>query len=292
MRDERPLWRLGGALDVIRRRVEALEPTLNANRVAQYEFHHALRALAGFAQSGARADLDRTRERFGRVLVMLEPDDRRELAVKVAHVIEAAETMTEEERVTLAADWGGRYGKTGDDETTPAAGAIMGDEIEFIRRVMQSLPHGLDCWTWEAKTKTRNREGRFWHVDNEIHVQNLLWLALAPALPELKREETLPKLGGHSSRADLALPRLQLAIEAKFVRSPAAFKRVRDEIAADSELYTSAHSSPYSRLMVLVWDNTRSSERHPQLLAALKSFRGVVDAVVVSRPGRMQDPVA
>jgi hypothetical protein len=129
--------------------------------------------------------------------------------------------------------------------------------------------------------------GLRWPIERESQVQSLLWLALAPSVPGLKYEETLPSVGRTHPRVDLALPSLGLAIEVKFIRSDLDFGRVTQEIAADSSLYTSARSATYSRLIVFVWDDTRSSERHQQLEEGLMSFRGVTDAIIVSRPGRM-----
>jgi hypothetical protein len=80
-----------------------------------------------------------------------------------------------------------------------------------------------------------------------------------------------------------------LAIEAKFLKCEQDFRRVTEEIAADSALYTRAERATYSRLIVFSWDDTRSSERHQVLEEGLKRFRGVIDAITVSRPGRMNE---
>ncbi len=289
MRAHQSIWQLVAGLNAVRQRVAALDTNLNAHAVAQYEMHRAMQALHSFAQAGDRPALDSTRERFRRMLVQLAPDDKRDLVQQVALIIEAAEVLTETERRTLATDLAGRLRSqdAGEPSTTAPQPPLLGDEIEFIRDVMTGLPGGLARWTWEVVGGTRKHEGRRWHIDNEIHVQNLLWLALAPTLPGLKCEETLPSIGRISPRVDLALPQLNLAIETKFMRRPTDDKRVTEEIAADSALYTAAHNGPYSRLMVLVWDNTRSTERHRHLEDGLKTLRGVVDAIVVSRPGRM-----
>ncbi len=276
------------ALGEVHDRIGRLDPGFNAHRVARYELNAALRELKAFAADGDPATLAFTEERFRRMFVMLTLPDRRLMALEVNRVVEAAAALSPDERHALAvANWVDHNGSGASDDVSASTNTVIGDEIEFIRQVMTGLASGLERWTWEVPSETRTRTGRQWHIDNEIHVQNLLWLALAPSLPDLKREETLPSIAGLSPRADLALPRLHLAIEAKFIRRSSDYRRVREEILADTGLYTSAHDSPYSRLMVLVWDDTRSTERHRRLENDLKTLRGVVDAVVVSRPGTM-----
>lgn len=62
--------------------------------------------------------------------------------------------------------------------------------------VLRRLSDGLKCWTWEDRPRTRTSpEARRWHVDNEYHVQNILWLLLAPIFPDLVPEDYTPKVG-------------------------------------------------------------------------------------------------
>ena len=60
---------------------------------------------------------------------------------------------------------------------------------------------------------------RQWHVDNEYHVQNLLWVLLAPIFPDLDDEQYLTKIGQKNPRADLYIPSMKLIVEAKFLRA-------------------------------------------------------------------------
>ena len=60
--------------------------------------------------------------------------------------------------------------------------------------VLRRIPAGFKKWTWEEKPRTKNApSARKWHVDNEYHVQNLLWLLLAPIFPDLIDEDVTPK---------------------------------------------------------------------------------------------------
>lgn len=157
-----------------------------------------------------------------------------------------------------------------------------------VGRVLRGVPAGLKKWTWETKPRTsaKNAEARQWHIDNEYHVQNLLWLVLAPCFPDLKEEEYTPSIGDYQPRVDLCIPSLQLIIEVKFMRESTKPKDIIEEVAADANLYF-APGSQYRHLIPFVWDDVRRSEDHPTLESGLKQIPKVVDAIVVSRPGSM-----
>jgi hypothetical protein len=276
------------ALKEVHKRLAMLDSNLNAHAAARYDLQEARHALQLFAHDGEYAALVLARERFRRMLKMLAMDDREPLAREVARIVGAAEALSQPERGELASELDRRYGPAKSRIGSEVGkGTVLDDEIALIRRVMKGLPEGLKHWTWEAKTRRRRNEGRFWYIENERHVQNLLWLALAPALPGLKREQQLPSVGGLKSRIDLALPERQLAIETKFMRRPTEWKKLLRQIGEDATFYTEVHNSPYSRLMVLIWDDSRSTGCHPKLLDGLNMLRCVLDAVVVSRPDHM-----
>ncbi len=72
-------------------------------------------------------------------------------------------------------------------------------------RLLERVPAGLRKWTWETKPRTSNAPPRQWHIDHEYHVQNLLWLLLAPIFPDLDDEQYLAKIGQKNPRADLGM---------------------------------------------------------------------------------------
>lgn len=160
--------------------------------------------------------------------------------------------------------------------------------VNDISELLRHLPAGLRLWTWEkeARTSGRNAEARRWHIDNEYHVQNLLWFLLAPLFPGLKNEEYTPSVGQLHPRVDLCIPSLKLVIEVKFVRANKAFREVIEEVAADASLYLT-DSSIYTGIIAFVWDDSRRSEEHATLVRGLKQIKGVNDAIVISRPGSM-----
>ncbi len=221
---------------------------------------------------------------------------RRELIQTAGRALEAAASLSDRERLELAHEWSALFGAgsipAGLPQATAPEAAPEGfkDEIDLAREILRRLAIGLERWPWGGEEKAGSRPR--WPVDDEFHVQSLLWLALAPALPGLAYEECLPAIGRTRPRMDLALPGAELAIEAKFIRAPRDFARVTEAIAADSALYTTALPERYSRMIAVVWDDSRSTERYEGFVEGLKALRGVIDAFVIARPGRMGDPKA
>src|SRR5262249_2775445 len=73
----------------------------------------------------------------------------------------------------------------------------------------------LRPWTWEDKARTPTSANPRWDVENEYHVQNLLWTVMAPVFPDVDDEEWMKPWGHHKPRADFAVPSLELIVEAK-----------------------------------------------------------------------------
>lgn len=160
--------------------------------------------------------------------------------------------------------------------------------VNEVCGLLRRLPAGLRRWTWEEtpRTSARSAQARKWHIENEYHVQNLLWVLLAPAFPDLKDEEYTPSVGPLHPRADICLPSLNLIVEVKFWRADKAPKDLIEEIAADANLYLT-RGSEYKHMIAFVWDDSCRSEEHDILASGLKQIKGVIDAVIISRPGAM-----
>jgi DpnII restriction endonuclease len=160
--------------------------------------------------------------------------------------------------------------------------------VDDLIAVLEAVPSGLRRWTWENKPRTKRAGATAvkWDVQNEYHVQNLLWALLAPIFPDLEDEEYLRSLGHKHPKCDLAVPSLHVIIEVKFVLNgeQADFANVIEGVAADTSLYLSERTD-FSQIVAFVWDNSRRSEQHSELLQGLRRIRGIKDAVVVQRPG-------
>ena len=104
--------------------------------------------------------------------------------------------------------------------------------------------------------------------------------------PDLKDEEYFPSIGQKQPRTDLYIPSMKLIIEVKFLRSTDTMTKIIDELASDASLYLSA-GTDYSGIIAFVWDDSRRIEEHSLLREGLRRIRGILAAVIVSRPGRM-----
>jgi len=158
--------------------------------------------------------------------------------------------------------------------------------LEEVGDLLRRVPAGLRRWTWEDKPRTRGAEPRKWHVENEYHVQSLLYLLLAPIFRDLKEEEYTPSVGQLKPRADLAIPSLKLVIEVKFMRSTMTFQDLTEQIVTDAGLYLQRESL-YEHVVAFVWDDSRRTEEYPLLVSGLKNVNGIYDIIIIPRPGNM-----
>ncbi len=158
--------------------------------------------------------------------------------------------------------------------------------ISDLLKLLSGVPSGLRRWTWEEKARTKGGEPRKWYVDHEYHVQNILYFLLAPIFLDLKDEEYFASLGQKQPRTDLFIPSMKLIIEVKFLRQGDKVTKIIDEIASDVGLYLQ-EGTDYSGVIAFVWDDSRRVEEHTLLQDGLCQIRGVLGAVVVSRPGSM-----
>jgi hypothetical protein len=290
--EDSPLRSFTADLHAIRDEFDSLDMTLNANRIARYEMSAATKILYAYAEGGDPALVDLASRRLRRARSMAPLPLRRACDPRIVSLQRDAYLLSEADRSSLTREWTRLFGRSSAPaKSQPSAGPesdaidLFGDEIERASGMLHRLSIGLERWPWAASAG--GPEKVRWPISNEAHVQSLLWLALAPALPGLKYEETLPSIGRVHPRADLALPGSGLVIEVKFIRRNVDFARVTEEIAADASLYVTAKAATYSRMLVFVWDNSRSSERHLHFVEGLCEFRGVLDAVIVSRPASM-----
>jgi hypothetical protein len=96
--------------------------------------------------------------------------------------------------------------------------------------VLANFEAAMKRWRWDADELQKPVR---WPVKQEREVQDILWLILRSYFPDLVDEDTLPKLGHSSYKADFGLPSLKLIIEAKFAASKDDFKKIEKEIQED-----------------------------------------------------------
>ncbi|NQE33956.1 hypothetical protein [Microcoleus asticus] len=166
--------------------------------------------------------------------------------------------------------------------------ALGSFSLEDVSKLLKRVPAGLKRWTWEGKSRTQGGTPRQWYIENEYHVQNLLYFLLAAVFVDIIEEEYSGSVGQKKPRVDLVIPSLKLVIEIKFWYGKDKPQRIIEEIAEDTSLYL-AQGSPHEQMIAFIWDDSRRTEEHDLLKSGLKNLKGIFDVVIVSRPGRMPD---
>lgn len=159
--------------------------------------------------------------------------------------------------------------------------------VDDVLALMRNVTRSLRDWTWEDKPRTKTGVPRQWHVDNEYHVQDLLWVVLAPLFSDLESEGYSKKLGFVQPRADLTIASLKLIIEAKFAYAADSLKKIQRELSEDAAAYFPQGSS-FERMIAFVWDDAARTEEHATLIQGLEQLDRVAGVVVVSRPAKMR----
>lgn len=167
--------------------------------------------------------------------------------------------------------------------------AIKGAGKDDLKILLQNVARSLKLWQYERKGRTSRSAPGLWEIDNEYHVQSLLWAILAPAFSDLEEEEYLPSVGHKHPRVDLAVPSLRTLIEVKFLRSVGqrACAEVIEQIAADASLYLKKPSA-YDDIIAVVWDDCAQTEQYHELRTGLEAIAGISAAIVIARPAKMR----
>jgi len=161
--------------------------------------------------------------------------------------------------------------------------------IDDVLALLRNSTRSLRDWTWEKKPRTKTGTARQWHIDNEYHVQDFLWVVLAPLFIDLESEGYSKKLGFVQPRADLTIPSLKLIIEAKFAYASDSLKKIQRELSEDAAAYF-PRGSPFERMIAFVWDDAARTEEHATLIQGLEQLERIAGVVVVSRPAKMRLP--
>lgn len=152
--------------------------------------------------------------------------------------------------------------------------------------VLRRFEAAMRRWRWDDGSLANPIR---WPITSEREVQDILWLILRSVFDDVIDEETLPKLGHSTYRADFGLPRLGVLIEVKYARSHGDFKKIEKEVMEDSIAYLRG-TSRYKEIVVFIYDESASVQEHDITAAALRELNGVTDVVIVSRPSRLPVP--
>lgn len=158
------------------------------------------------------------------------------------------------------------------------------DIINFLEKI----PAGLKRWTWESQPRTRNSRAVKWIVENEYHVQNLLYIMLGAIFPDVSDEIHTEPVGQKNPRIDLYLPSIDTVIEVKYKKdNKKSFQDLISEVAEDDSLYRSDPKFKKSRLIVFLWDHTRATEEHAKFKQGVTKLNGIDACVVICSPSSM-----
>ncbi len=159
---------------------------------------------------------------------------------------------------------------------------------EDLVLLLQNVSRSMKRWPFEMAKRTAKSRIARWEIENEYHVQDLLWAVLAPLFPDLDDEENLPSVGHKKPRADLVIPSLRTIVEIKFLRDRGqrGFANIIEEIAADTALYLS-RTKDYDSIIAFVWDDCSQTEHHHELKQGIERLVGISAGIVLPRPSHM-----
>jgi len=155
-----------------------------------------------------------------------------------------------------------------------------------IGTVLRRFEAAMRRWRWDEDDL---HDPIRWPVRSEREVQDILWLILRSVFDHVVDEETLPKVGHSTYRADFGLPRLGVLIEAKYARHHTDFKKIEKEVMEDSVAYL-RNTGPYKEIIVFIYDESASVQEHDMTAAALRDLDTISDVIIVSRPSRLPVP--
>ncbi|OGW28389.1 MAG: hypothetical protein A2X56_00055 [Nitrospirae bacterium GWC2_57_13] len=168
----------------------------------------------------------------------------------------------------------------------PPKGWSLDDLLGFL----EHIPVGLKRWTWEDSGRTKNAEPVKWRVENEYHVQNLLYVLLAPVFNDIADEVYLQPVGQKTPRVDLYLPSLHTIIEVKYRKdAKKSFQSLIGEIAEDASLYRADAKYKDARIVSFLWDCTRATQEHAKFNEGVLKIDGINGCVVISAPSTMYE---
>ncbi len=160
--------------------------------------------------------------------------------------------------------------------------------VQEIIKFLDNIPAGLRRWTWDDAPKTKNSSAAKWLVENEYHVQNLLYVLLGPIFPDVTDEMYAHPVGQKNPRLDLYLPSIDTVIEVKYRKdNKKSFQDLIGEVAEDASLYRADARFKKSQLIVFLWDHTRATQEHAKFKDGVMRIDGINGCVVVSAPSVM-----
>jgi hypothetical protein len=168
-------------------------------------------------------------------------------------------------------------------EATSESAAAALQTPATLAHLLRQFESALKRWRWDDDSLQHPVR---WKVRSEREVQDILWLILRPQCLDLEDEDTLPKFGHSTYRADFGVPSLGLLIEAKFARAAGDFKAIEKEVLEDLVPYLKAPER-YREVLIFIYDDSSSVQHHDTTIRALKSVNGICDVIIACRPSQL-----
>jgi hypothetical protein len=173
-----------------------------------------------------------------------------------------------------------------DVAVVPPKGWSIDDLLGFL----EHIPVGLKRWTWEDVRRTKGAAPVKWQIENEYHVQNILYILLAPIFNDIADEVNLQPVGQKNPRVDLYLPALHTIIEVKYRKDvKKSFQALIGEVAEDASLYRVDTKYKDARIVIFLWDCKRSTQEHAKFKEGVLKINGINGCVVISAPSTMDE---
>lgn len=154
---------------------------------------------------------------------------------------------------------------------------------QTIAHALRQFETSLRRWRWDPEDRKHPVR---WKIRSEREVQDIVWLLLRPICLDLEDEDTLPKFGHSTYRADFGIPSLGLLIEVKFATDARDFKEIEKEALEDIVPYLRTPER-YHEILFFIYDDSCSVQNHDTTIRALRSVPGVADVVIVCRPSHL-----
>lgn len=153
---------------------------------------------------------------------------------------------------------------------------------KHVARLLEGFEAAMKRWRNDPDTL---KDPIRWPVKREREVQDILWLILRPYFTDIIDEDTLPKFGHSSYKADFGIPSLKLVIEVKYAFGRDDFKHIEKEILQDAIPYL--RDLRYDSMIVFIYDSTASVQEHGVTKSALMEIPGVSGVIIASRPSQL-----
>lgn len=156
------------------------------------------------------------------------------------------------------------------------------DHVAIVPRRFEAA---LRRWRWDDPRQMKHPIR--WAISSEREVQDIVWLILRSLFDDVVDEETLPKIGHSTYRADFGIPSLRLLVEAKYSRQAGDFKKIEKEIMEDAVAYLLETRERYDRILVFIYDHSSSVQEHELTASTLRKIPDISDVIIVSRPSQL-----